>query len=41
LTGIAPTQISAEVLDLFGATVGILRQRRLRAFVSKVLAGLS
>jgi hypothetical protein len=36
-----PTQVSAEVLDLFGTTIGILCQHRLRAVISKVLTRLA
>jgi hypothetical protein len=36
-----PTQVAAEVLDLFGPAVGILCQHRLRAVLSKVLTRLA
>jgi hypothetical protein len=36
-----PTQVAAEVLDLFGTTIGILCQHRLRAILSKVLTRLA
>jgi hypothetical protein len=41
LIRISPAQISAELLDLFGAPIGILSQHRLRAFLAKVLARLA
>lgn len=41
LTRVASAQISAEVLNLFGATISILSQHRLRAFLAKVLARLA
>ena len=37
LTGVSPAQIPTEALDLFGATIGILREHRLRAFLPQVL----
>jgi hypothetical protein len=41
LTRLAMTQIPTEALDLLGATVGVRRQHRLRAFFSQMLAGLA
>jgi len=41
LIGVALTQISAEALDLFGTTLGILCEHRLRTFFPKVVACLS
>jgi hypothetical protein len=36
-----PTQVAAEVLDLFGPAIGILCQHRLRAVLSKMLTRLA
>jgi len=41
LIRIPSAQISTEVLDLFGTTISILSQHRLRAFLAKVLARLA
>jgi len=41
LIRVAPIQISAETLDLFRTTIGILREHRLHAFFPKVVACLT
>jgi hypothetical protein len=41
LTRIMPTQVAAEMLDLFGPAIGILCQHRLRAVLSKMLTRLA